>query len=724
MSPNRANNLWASLVSLSLIAFAGLAIAWQCLHYNDVAAMRAWIARGRRGETPSDIGSSFFQNYVRGKQLAEIHDIVKRDQIVVQVAGLCRYVDLVLPPNARVFLSDMTGPTNVNRLMYYYYVTYYLFPREIGVSVDQPTRMVRDYLAGRTAESDQEILNNGYDAVVDFPPADTLKLRLLRPSSELPLKEPATPAWFCSRFDSNIAFLLPLLTALAGMQIFRWLFPSLRSLISVPEQLACSLGLGIMTLAALTLGIKLIGWQGHYLMLCIVMGGATIEIWRHRKGYWAEALNSCQAMASRPMAGFLCLAGLMVFLVLFRLAGLQGVIEYDGVMAWLLKAKIIHLYTGNEIVQWFSNPRLAHAHLDYPILVPALHSATFDSIGHVNEFVTKFWPVWMLLFLLARLASLNRRGNSAFYAPYFALLGLLLLPAIQKYVQMEGGTMPMIVFTTLGFVQFAFWLAEKNAGRLLLGLTLLFGAAMTKFEGFIFLALVGSWLLLVPSARPAVQSLPQLRQVAAFWLLAALPFICLRVQIPVLHYESGWASYAVHYPSTTLLNVPRIFMILLARLFVSSDFANWTGDAGQLHWIGRWDGLASLYNHSTLGLAWFGLLVMTAFWLAVPNRRSMIIWALMMLIGALAAFSVVFASFINITGLNAVLGYTIEANAGRYLLPVLFAWFTTLLTMFFHGQPMVDPELRADAIGSPETHRPETQAKAAPKSGQPSFLRD
>jgi hypothetical protein len=134
----------------------------------------------------------------------------------------------------------------------------------------------------------------------------------------------------------------------------------------------------------------------------------------------------------------------------------------------MLKAKIMHLYTGSELVQWFSNPRLAHAHLDYPTLVPSLHAATYDSLGHVDEFVTKFWPTWMLLFLLAALASLNRAGKIG-HAPSFVLLGLLLLPATQIYVQWEGGTLPMIFFTVLGFVQCALWLMGKDRARLGLG---------------------------------------------------------------------------------------------------------------------------------------------------------------------------------------------------------------------------------------------------------------
>ena len=128
----------------------------------------------------------------------------------------------------------------------------------------------------------------------------------------------------------------------------------------------------------------------------------------------------------------------------------------------------------------------------------------------------------------------------------------MLLPVTQIYVQFEGSTLPMVFFTVLGFVQCAFWLVEKDRDRLGLGLTLLFGAAMTKFEGFIFLALVGGWMLLLPSARPSLKPSPRLWLALAFCFLAALPFLCLRIEIPALHYESGWAGYALHRPCTTL----------------------------------------------------------------------------------------------------------------------------------------------------------------------------
>ena len=721
------NSRWAALVAASLVAFASLVITWQVRQYD----------RGENGKYPT-----VAECYLLGKHLSGITNIVDRSWANIAASGTCRYFDLVLPTNASVFMTDMTGPSNYAKIGYYFFVTYHLFPREVGVSVDQPTRMTYNEFPGRTSKSDQEILTNGFNVRLDAT-GSQWHLKALR---DLPMKSPANPAWFNSGRDTVIAFMLPLLTALAGMWLVRFLFPTLGVQMPLLEQLAYGLGLGMMVVAALTLGVKLCGYSGRGLILSVTALGSIAEIWHHHKAFWAKIAGSSWKLVKSPITIVFLVAGLLVFLVLFRLAGLQGLIDGDA-MRWMLKAKIMHLCTGNELVRWFSTPGLAHAHLDYPTLVPSLHAATYDSLGHVDEFVTKFWPTWMLLFLIAALASLNRAhqrtaperskvgarlgvqhqpqhvknlrgikrkptgqfceaaatgqrhsrapgavrgyaplnrtGNNWRHVSSFALLGILLLPAVQEYVQWEGSTLPMIFFTVLGCVQCAFWLAGKDRARLGLGLTLLFGAAMSKFEGFIFLALVGSWILLLPSARPSLKPSPRLWWVLGFWLLAALPFICLRVQIPSLHFESGWTGYALHNPGSMFSNWPSLFLILLARLFVNSDFANWSGEGGQLHWIGQWHGFSSVYSHMTLGLAWLCLLMTVALWFAVPARRHVIVWILAMFVGAMFALSAVFVSFVSIKGLSEVIGYTNDGTGGRYLLPVLLAWFSTILTMFF-----------------------------------------
>jgi hypothetical protein len=231
--------------------------------------------------------------------------------------------------------------------------------------------------------------------------------------------------------------------------------------------------------------------------------------------------------------------------------------------------------------------------------------------------------------------------------------------------------------------------------------------------------LLGSWLLLLPSARPPWKLLPRFWWPATFCLLAALPFICLRLQIPTLNYESSWAGHVLNHPATllsTLANWLRLFKIELARLFVNPDFASWNGAGGELHWIGKWGGLSSLYNPSTLGLAWLCLLMTVALWFAIPARRQIVVWILVMFLGAVAALSGVFASFASITSLDAVIGYTADAHGARYLLPMLLAWFVTTLTMFFSVQPSIEstPGITASDSQTPASGDPPARAKVEP----------
>jgi hypothetical protein len=86
-------------------------------------------------------------------------------------------------------------------------------------------------------------------------------------------------------------------------------------------------------------------------------------------------------------------------------------------------------------------------------------------------------------------------------------------------------------------------------------------------------------------------------------------------------------------------------------------------------------------------LAWLCLLLTVALWFAVPARRRVIVWILAMLVGATVALSGVFVSFISIKGLSEAANFTHDSTGGRYLLPVLLAWFATILTLFFADLP-------------------------------------
>ena len=94
-------------------------------------------------------------------------------------------------------MSDMTGPTNHGKIGHYYFTTYYLFPREIDVSTDQPTRITKDGFPGKTSESNQEIRAMGFDVRLDIMPdgsnADAQTKGLPRGNQTIPTGLAPTP---------------------------------------------------------------------------------------------------------------------------------------------------------------------------------------------------------------------------------------------------------------------------------------------------------------------------------------------------------------------------------------------------------------------------------------------------------------------------------------------------------------------------------------------------
>ena len=621
--------------------------------------------------------TSLSQFALKTHQIAGSTNIVEFDQKSNPFDGACRRLDIALPPGARIYMDDMLGPTNLNRTLMYASVAYYLFPRDIETSLDQPALITREGYAGRAAEYTQELVTNGFDVELSAR-SNEIKGRPLRP--DLPLRPLTTPDWFHSTQDRAIAFVLPLMTSLSGLWLAGFLFPQLFPSLGFLEKLACSLGLGMMAVAALTLGIKLMGFHGDGLVLLITGVGTIAVCWKYRKTKSNWTLDGLREVAGNPAL----LVAVLFFCVVFYAAGTLGLVESDAVAAWMLKAKIFHLHVGREIVHWFSEPRLAHAHLDYPTLIPSLHAATFDSIGQVDEYVTKFWPAWMLLMLVGAVASVNRRSGRLAFGVSFFLLSLVLLPSTREYVEMEGSTIPMVFFTAVGLLQCTLGMSEENGSRIGLGLMLLFGGAVAKFEGIITLAAALIWLLVFPQSRRLISMGKRFWWIVGSCALATLPFCVLRAQIPALHYESGWAGFILAHPLDTLSNLPSFLLMMTARWFMSPTFADWTVANGSLRWAGHWEGLSSLYNHPTLGLTWVTLAITVAVWVKNPLHRKPIVWLLVVVGTLLLAFSAVFSGFVSTMGRSyAFEYYTAEIASGRYLFPVLVAWSTIAVTFTY-----------------------------------------
>ena len=249
------------LVSVVLVVFACLAALTQ---FFDKDASR------RYGTL------SILQFAGKVNSLAAMTNLVDINTASDPFYGACRRLDLALPPTARVYMDDMLGLTNLDRGLLYHYVTYFLFPREIATSLDQPALITRDGFVGKAAESREDLVAHGFDVELAAS-ASSIKGRPLR--NDLNLRPPVSPAWFPSEEDVVIAFLLPLMTALAGLGLLRGLFPTLHPRLEILEQLACGLGLGMMAVAGLTVGVKLCGFHGHGLALAATGVGALISSW-------------------------------------------------------------------------------------------------------------------------------------------------------------------------------------------------------------------------------------------------------------------------------------------------------------------------------------------------------------------------------------------------------------------------------------------------------------
>jgi hypothetical protein len=128
--------------------------------------------------------------------------------------------------------------------------------------------------------------------------------------------------------------------------------------------------------------------------------------------------------------------------------------------------------------------------------------------------------------------------------------------------------------------------------------------------------------------------------------------------------------------------------MMTARWFVSPTLADWEAQGSHLHWIGRWDGVSSLYNHPTLGMAWVALgLTVLAGWF-YPARRRLVFWLSAMIGMILIGFSSVFSAFVcTMDRSRALEYYTAEIASGRYLFPILVAWAAVAGILVFWPQP-------------------------------------
>jgi hypothetical protein len=649
---------------------------------------------------PQKTGQGMFSQFQqRATVLGNETDPIKRDSICIPLSAFGRSVDAQIPTNARVFFAGMLGQENAGGLGYYFFLTDYLFPREVAISLGQPpVYNLAGVAQGRNPASLDELSSAGYDLVLQLTPDGHVESKVLKP-----LGQPAGPPPPIPGRDTVIAFLLPLAVALAGTRLVRLLFTELETVLSLGELLACGLALGAFFLTQGILALRLAGLRLEQVLGATVMIWAAVEIvllFRQRRGQLPKFhVRQLWWLMLVP-------AGLMLW-ALFRLAGTEGLLEFDAVAFWAFKAKILHYCAGPELMAWFKNRTLAYAHMDYPLLATLLHSFTYGVLGHVNEFVTKFWNQWMLLFLGWSILGAGKFPNQKPWLSAAIVTAVILLPMTLDFTRKEGGTIPMVFFAASSSIQLAIGMMDKQPARIRLGLLLLMATAMVKFEGIVLFGFWSILLLLDKDSRTVFWPLRRIGLVGLLGLAGWLPYFTLRLLGTAPNTESAWPGQLIHNTGTVLGILPMHLLAFLSRRFFNGDFAAWGAPDNQhAVWQGKWVGPESFVDQATLGVGWVCLLLLALTWLRGGKLRWIELRLFLVFIGFATFLCVVWCSArSNPLDYTTSLAGSETITGGRYLYPVFMSWFVAGFVLFIRAKPD-EPVVSGPAVEKEKKRKP------------------
>jgi hypothetical protein len=186
----------------------------------------------------------------------------------------------------------------------------------------------------------------------------------------------------------------------------------------------------------------------------------------------------------RPVTALGVVVSLLYLEVIFRLARLAPLLEWDSMAFWGPKGKAIYFFAGLDQGFFTSLPGPS-----YPPLVPALEAAAFASMGSADA-VTLHLMFWFLLagFIAAVVGVLAPRVSPVVLWP--GTLVVIFTPAIADGPIAPAGDALLDYFVALATLLIALWLLERRRSYLVLAAAFLAGAMLTKREGLLLAACV------------------------------------------------------------------------------------------------------------------------------------------------------------------------------------------------------------------------------------------
>lgn len=509
-----------------------------------------------------------------------------------------------------------------------------------------------------------------------------------------------------------IAFLLPPATAFAGMRLTRLLLgqpfadrfgPGLRFAIGLAA------GMLIFSQTVLLGALAGINLAGTLAWLALIWGVVEIALLA------PKAAAGVRQIKFQPGHLWLLLLLPVIYSwwIFARLSTLEGTLEFDANAFWVLKAKILYLEQGRNLLNVLHQSNLGYAHLDYPMLVPCLYTFGYGAVGSVDEFINKVWPFWMVVALCLGVLSLGKVWKHPQPLPLLTVVAFCFLPASLQFIRMEGGTMPMVFFVSVTALLIVKAISRADEFYLAAAILPAAGCATVKFEGVIY---AGLWFC---ALLPLCWRLGWLKK-AMLWkcvLLAGiclLPYVWFRLDKPVLHPESGWWHTGLAAPALTLHRFPQAwFLNLCARFFNDNAFHWQPGNGDHLQWAGKWIGPGSFVNEQLTVLPWLSLvLLVLALW---KCRNRLALGTLTgVIFGVLTVLSFVIACLPRMQqDLAKVIEFSSGSDVGRYSYPFFTAWFLAIAASWFRDprppQPPNQPNPpRAGASPTPAA-RPKKQ---------------
>jgi len=171
--------------------------------------------------------------------------------------------------------------------------------------------------------------------------------------------------------------------------------------------------------------------------------------------------------------------------------------EYDGWAIWGMKAKAIAVL-GSADADVFAGAAYERLHLEYPLLLPALHALPLQAAdGYSSNTIILHSLAIGAAGLLAAWSVFRDRVRPVLLLGFMAAIAAM--PAFLAQLGTGYADVPLAVLVAVGVAALARWLVEESGAWLTLATLFLAAATLTKNEGLLFAA--SAYVALLVAAR-------------------------------------------------------------------------------------------------------------------------------------------------------------------------------------------------------------------------------